>query len=221
MAQRSRSAQFPPLLVAAAALLAILAVLPSALNFPLSNPSETLEYAPIPSEDEVPPAAGNLGALGLGRNPTLRSDFTPVTNSDAVGGGTAKTASTKRCVGNPPKQTEDPLSPPCVADFRGDNGGSTYQGVTRDEIRIIFFVRTGSCPNYQGCQQPQPIGEYHDLGQPEKQDQWYQDRYLRAWQRYFNDRYQTYGRYVHFIHFTGVRQVPRRAALKRPTTSTL
>lgn len=42
----------------------------------------------------------------------------------------------RRCVGNPPRQTEDPQSPPCVAYWAGDNGGSTYKGVTGNEIRI-------------------------------------------------------------------------------------
>src|SRR5688500_15884936 len=42
----------------------------------------------------------------------------------------------RRCVGDPPRQTEDPQSPPCVPYWEGDNGGSTYKGVTRDEIRI-------------------------------------------------------------------------------------
>jgi hypothetical protein len=42
----------------------------------------------------------------------------------------------RRCVGDPPRQTEDPQSPPCVNYFEGDNGGTTAFGVTRDEIRI-------------------------------------------------------------------------------------
>ena len=43
----------------------------------------------------------------------------------------------RRCVGDPPRQTEDPESPPCVPYFDGDNGGATYQGVTANEIRIV------------------------------------------------------------------------------------
>ena len=50
-----------------------------------------------------------------------------------------KTPSTKRCVGKPPRQTEDPLAPPCVASFAGDNFGVTYQGVTKDEISVLFY----------------------------------------------------------------------------------
>ena len=40
-------------------------------------------------------------------------------------------------LGNPPRQIEDPQSPPCVAFWEGtDNGGATAKGVTADEIRI-------------------------------------------------------------------------------------
>ncbi len=42
----------------------------------------------------------------------------------------------RRCVGDPPRQIEDPQSPPCVNYWQGDNGGATAQGVTRDEIRV-------------------------------------------------------------------------------------
>ncbi len=44
-------------------------------------------------------------------------------------------ARVRRCVGDPPRQIEDPQSPPCVNYFDGDNGGATTRGVTRDEIR--------------------------------------------------------------------------------------
>ncbi len=45
-------------------------------------------------------------------------------------------ARVKRCVGDPPRQTEDPQSPPCVNFWKGENGGATWKGVTRDEIRV-------------------------------------------------------------------------------------
>ena len=37
-------------------------------------------------------------------------------------------------------------NPPCVPKFEGDNGGATYQGVTGDAIKIVFF---SSKPNEQ------------------------------------------------------------------------
>ncbi len=47
------------------------------------------------------------------------------------------------CVGDPPRQTEDPQSPPCVPYWDGDNGGATWQGVTRNEIRIVAPSNVG------------------------------------------------------------------------------
>ncbi len=47
-------------------------------------------------------------------------------------------ARVRRCVGDPPRQIEDPQSPPCVNYFEGDNGGATWKGVTRDEIRVVY-----------------------------------------------------------------------------------
>jgi hypothetical protein len=53
---------------------------------------------------------------------------------------------TRRCVGNPPRQIEDPQSPPCVPFFQGDNGGATSKGVTGETIRIA--VPGGSGPTF-------------------------------------------------------------------------
>src|SRR5687768_6307208 len=49
----------------------------------------------------------------------------------------------RRCVGDPPRQIEYPQSPPCVPYWDGDNGGATYKGVTRDEIRVVVPSDTG------------------------------------------------------------------------------
>ncbi|HEX6379761.1 MAG TPA: hypothetical protein VF180_00815, partial [Acidimicrobiia bacterium] len=153
--------KYPPLLAMALAVLIAVAVLPSALNLPQANPTETLEYAPVPPSDDdppPPPAAGNLASLGLASSPGIVSgpaDTGVGTGGPGPGPGPApddappppadilppaiKTPSTKRCVGKPPRQTEDPLAPPCVASFAGDNFGATYQGVSKDEIAILFY----------------------------------------------------------------------------------
>src|SRR5687767_6262187 len=49
---------------------------------------------------------------------------------------TAAKARVRRCVGDPPRQVEDPQSPSCAPYWQGDNGGATSIGVTRDEIRF-------------------------------------------------------------------------------------
>jgi len=164
----SVSRRYAPLGSALLAVLMAMFVLPSALNVPQSNPTQTLEFAPIPPEDDTPPPpeASNLESLSLGSSSTAPA-------GDAMGGsgralppppipdGAGERPITKRCVGNPPRQTEDPSSPPCVAHFDGDNGGSTATGVTPDEIRIVVYLdpanRTDGTQTGEG-------GELYDLG---------------------------------------------------------
>ncbi|GAC1442878.1 MAG: hypothetical protein NVSMB55_14840 [Mycobacteriales bacterium] len=55
----------------------------------------------------------------------------------------------RQCVGDPPRQIEDPQSPPCVPYFdpKLSNGGATTKGVTRDQITIAVptqFLEDGS-----------------------------------------------------------------------------
>jgi hypothetical protein len=198
--------RWPPLALLVVGFVMVIAILPSALNLPQANPATTPEYAPVPpgKDNGPPPPNGNLAALGLGSSSGI-TDTGPGPN----GGGSAppppadavvrRNPSTKRCVGNPPRQTDDPLSPPCVGFFKGDNFGATYAGVTKDEVRILFYMESGSyCGTSQGCVDS-PVNAYDDLGQPPSDNEYIIDHELRIWQRYFNDRFQTYGRFVHFF----------------------
>jgi hypothetical protein len=196
--------KYPPLLTGAVALLIALIVLPSSLNLPQSNPSQTLEYAPVPPEDseDPPPPTGNLAALGLGSSDSIEGA------SPELPGGTppalpGKTPTTKSCViraDGTAGQTEDPLSPPCVADFRGDNGGATYQGVEAEEVRVLIYFQ-GNYRYTNTCRDPNqvtPDRQYFDLAEPAEENEHCLIRVLRAWQQYFNERYQAFNRFVHF-----------------------
>jgi hypothetical protein len=192
--------------LAAAGLVAllILAILPSSLNLPQSAPTEPLEFAPVPPEDDITtPPAGNFSSLSLAGGQSLGTSDTgllpPPADGGEILGGRAKNPRTKRCVGNPPRQAEDPLSPPCAAYFDGDNQGATYQGVTAEEVRVLFYVNC--CINYIGGTRGReltPEDTYVDLAEPPSDDDHAFVRGLRFYQRYFNERYQTYGRFVHF-----------------------
>lgn len=181
-------------MMAGLVLLLMLALLPSALNLPQSNPSQTLEYAPVPPEedDSDAPPDGNVSSFSFASGSRSASVGSAGVGEDSAGAGrlvgAGKNPSTKRCVGNPPRQTEDRLSPPCVAFFSGDNGGATHRGVTADEVRVVLYE-----PYWNNCGQR----NFVDMAKPEEDpDGYYQ--YLRAYQRFFNERYQTYGRFVHF-----------------------
>lgn len=203
---RRKFRDYPPLAAAALSSLLLLAILPSSLNLPQEQPAETLEFAPVPPEDEVVdnPPSGNFSSLGLAGGSTIGSegafDPPPDPGGAIAEGGRAKNPTTKRCVGDPPRQSEDPLSPPCVAHFEGENHGNTYNGVTREEVQVLFYVNC--CIAYVGGtrgREQTPQDTYVDLGEPpEGDDEHAFVRALRLYQRHFNERYQTYGRFVRF-----------------------
>lgn len=176
------------------------ALLPSALNIPQANPSTVPEYAPVPpGEESENSQSGNFAGLGQ----TSGSSLTRAGDADFLSAPLAAAVqkrSGKRCVGDPPRQTEDPLSPPCVAVFEGDNRGGTYQGVTRDEVQVIIYVTAGGNYTDAGSRGgiTRPRGVYFDLAQPAADNEPYHVEASRIWQQYFNERYQTYDRFVHF-----------------------
>lgn len=199
------SRRYPPLASAAVAMLLALFVLPSALNVPQSNPTQTLEFAPIPPDDNPPPPeVANLESLSLGTSAGLPADA-PGGNHDtglppppAIPDGVGETPVTKRCVGSPPRQSEDPLSPPCVAHFQGDNSGATHAGVSEDEITVLIYMDSARCEGAtsRGFECPTP-GSLIDLQAAPQDDDHSSVRILRAYMAHFNDRFQTYNRTVH------------------------
>ncbi|HVF31483.1 MAG TPA: hypothetical protein VM933_00490, partial [Acidimicrobiales bacterium] len=223
------SRKYPPLLALGLAALLILAVLPNSLNLPQTNPTTTLEYAPVPPEDENndTPPSGNLSAVGLGSSSGIQGGGAAGGNDALVpttapldlepgalptDGGQKASATNKRCVGNPPRQTEDPLSPPCVAFFQGDNFGATYQGVTGDEVRLLIYLDPLNYINGTdgGTANIAPDSTLFDLFVPEGEapnppgSEHFMIRGFRSWQTFFNDAFQTYGRRVHFyVYYSG------------------
>ena len=205
--------RYPPLVMTVAALILAVFALPSALNLPQANPAQTLEYAPVPGDSNSAPPGGNLAGLGLGlggggtagdsgtgapAGPLLAPPPPPLTG---VGGR----PSNKECVGTPPRQTEDPMSPPCVAFYQGDNGGATYEGVDRGEIRIIFYLEGGrTAINNSHGSDTTPTNALFDLWQPARGSEDMYVEWLRVWQTYFANRFQTYDRRPHFyVYFNG------------------
>ncbi len=202
-----------PLLLLIGGLLIALAVLPSALNLPQTNPSTTLEYAPVPpSDDSVPPPVGNFDQFGLGNSSSINTGGAEGGDGDGNGllppTDPGKNRSTKRCVqtAKGPKQTEDPLAPPCVPDYQkcNENGGATYQGVTKDEVRILFYFDGGIIDTATSRgDESRKANTYYDTKAPEGPDDHVYVRLLRGWAKYFNDRYQTYCREVHIYVYYG------------------
>ena len=55
--------KYPPLLALALAMIMVIAILPSSLNLPQANPTQTLEYAPVPPDDESQDNSGTSSEL--------------------------------------------------------------------------------------------------------------------------------------------------------------
>jgi hypothetical protein len=222
-AAKSWSRRYPPLASGAVALALAALVLPSGLTLPQTNPTQTVEYAPVPPSDETgDPPPGNVASLGLGTSGSLTGDKAggdlpgAAAPPPAAPNGVGTVPRTKRCVGNPPRQTEDPQSPPCVGYFAGDNFGATYQGVTGNEIRILLYRECcySGWFSKKGTEKDPDGGTLLDANKPPDAEESVWLTIARAYQRYFNDRYQTYGRQAHlFVYFARENNTPedRRA----------
>ena len=81
----------------------------------------------------------------------------------------------------------------CFAPFSGDNGGATAQGVTADEITIVF---------YQG-QTGDPIIAYITDAVQVKDTNAQQAETMQKMVAYFESHYETYGRKVKLVPFEG------------------
>ncbi len=203
--------KYIPLVVILIALGLAIFTLPSALNLPQTNPATTLEYAPVPpTDDNTPPPVGNFDNFGLGDSSSIDTGGALGGNGGSLQTDQGKSTSTKRCVQTPkgPKQTEDPLAPPCVADYSGakckDNGGSTYPGVTQNEIRLLWYFDSNIVEsNTSRGDETRPTNKYFDLDKPEAQDDHVYVRLLRGWMKYFEDRYQLYCRHPHMYVYYG------------------
>ena len=149
-----------------------------ALQATQSPPPAIAELAPQPQKQitEAPQeqsskfGKGGEGAVGDSSAPP--ATIAPVTLPPK----TIERARVRRCVGVPPRQIEDPESPPCVPYFDGDNGGATTKGVTRDEIRIA-------------------------LPRTDDQTEETMDGEWKALESFFNNRFEFYGRKLRFLPF--------------------
>lgn len=191
MSKRSAGLRRYPALSYLVAAGALALLLPSALTLPRSGPQTLAEYAPVPGDSDQ---AGNVAELGSTTSkgtgfskgdPSKVDDAPPLSGKQKF----VLKQGTKRCVGNPPRQTEDPLSPPCIAFFDGDNGGATDKGVTREEVRVVVELERTSTDQRKGVTV--------DCALPIDDEDDQSDINCKAFMRYFNSRFQTWGRTVH------------------------
>lgn len=158
-------------------------VLVVALTARATPPPTVSELAPQATR-QITEIARDLGGSTGGRQGQIPGGGTapPVAKPDEP----IETQRVKRCIGEPPRQIEDPQSPPCVPYWDGDNGGSNgSKGVTGSEIRIAIgnYLRWSDTDEATG-----DSSEY--------------DRVVERYETFFNRRFQFYGRKLNLITYT-------------------
>ena len=182
----------PGMVQLVSAVLATILIATFALTLNQQPPPAIAEFAPqaVKQIKEAPPEQSS--DFGTGEGPGKCLPDRPCATASGVGdkqgnvpgaGGVPTPGPSKPegppkgrqrfCVGNPPRQTEDPQSPPCVAfwDPTPGNGGATARGVTADTITI-------GITNY-------------DAENPEN--------HFPAYEAFFNSRFEFYGRRLKFV----------------------
>lgn len=168
MTEKHKSARSPGLVYSATTVAMVVAIGALALTVRQTPPPPVAEFAPQVRQIKQAPAEQAL--IGSPTGGALRTTTQPPATVPPLR-GIKVVPRQLRCVGNPPRQIEDPQSPPCIAFWQGDNGGATAQGVTRDEVRIV--VPTAQNANVL--------------------------RQIQALERFFNNRFQFYGRRMRLL----------------------
>jgi hypothetical protein len=110
-------------------------------------PPSVAEYAPqaVAQIKQAPPEQSSVSGRAGGPD-TATTAPSGLHSLAAVGAGSSTSQPVierprvRHCVGDPPRQIEDPQSPPCVPYFdpKQDNGGATSHGVTATDIRVFY-----------------------------------------------------------------------------------
>jgi hypothetical protein len=161
----------PGIAYAALTVAIVVLVATIALNARQPPPPAIAELAPAALEQikKAPSQQDSQNGTGPGQASPSANSSGPSASTSPTGFPT-DVPRTRRCYGDPPRQTEDPQSPPCYEGFwdptKQDNGGATSFGVTRDQITIAW---------------PESIEKSQDTLDLVK---------------YFNERYEFYGRKI-------------------------
>lgn len=173
-------------------------LLPTILRPPQDLQNTTAAFSPDAPPDETPPeailqsirqASSSTAGASATEESTVEEQEVVIEEivEEAAPPPPKKKAVRAGCYGDPPRQTESLYSALCVPAWTGDdNGGATAQGVTKDEIRIAVGVPSGTTVEE---------GKLQREFAPEDQAS---ERELKVWQTYFNERFETYGRYLQF-----------------------
>ncbi len=136
-----RQSKSIPLMYGGIAAVVLIVIAALALVFIPPSPPQVAEFAPQAQEQIDDSLDNQSSQFGNGEGTCAIGQVCESTEGNRFSVSQKKViekARVRRCVGNPPRQTEDPQSPPCIGFWEGNNGGSTAKGVTGDEIRVVI-----------------------------------------------------------------------------------
>src|SRR5258706_9698547 len=118
--------RWPPIAATVVAFVLVFLVLPNPLRIPQNNPTASAEYAPVPGNQQADQNANfsqtnSASSSGIGSRGTGKGALPGVPPPPPPPQYKPRQ---KDFVRNPPHQTKDSLSPPCVGFFDSDNRGA-------------------------------------------------------------------------------------------------
>ncbi len=143
----------------------------------------------------LPGRGGDGSEVGSGGSPTTDasssgSGWKPGSGTVEVGSGT--TAGGVACEAGGRQVPDLQYSVPCVAAFKGDNGGATGRGVTKDTIKIVIREFPTSANSQEADRQVREAGfATADDTRAIREQFW----------GFYNKSYELYGRQVEFVRY--------------------
>ena len=212
--KRTGSARIAPVGYAVAAILLAVVLLPTALRPPPDSQSSTASFSPDAPPDQPPEvllqSIRQAQSSTAGAAPPEAEIIEEEIAAPPPPPPPPRRAVRGRCFGDPPRSTESLYSPLCVPAWTGDdNGGDTWRGVTKDEIRLGIAIDLESTA---------PEGALEMDFRETDTDEIHQ---LKVWQAYFNSRFEFYGRTLRFylVKQSGTEEDQQRASVQTADTS--
>ncbi len=145
--------------------------------------------APAGTQPAAPSAGGGTG--GTATSPSQQSAHS---NTVQVGSGTTRGGFA--CKPGVRQLPYSVYAAPCVAKYTGDNGGKTWNGVTKDTITIAVRHTADS----QGANAQASQAQSAAAGAASYDDA---ENYTKKLAAYFNKTFELYGRQVKLVDFNG------------------
>lgn len=150
-ADKTRSGRSPAFVYSGTSMVLVLVIAALTITASQTPPPAIAELAPSAVQQIKDPPANQASSVGAADGGGGFGEPAATTTTTLAADAPPPIVAPRQrlCVQDPtgrtaPRQTEDPQSPPCVALWTGkDNGGSTWKGITADEIRIALPTDSG------------------------------------------------------------------------------